>query len=170
MYLGKELSPKEYYHHHSQEYSNPHAKGIESILIKLVPEVAGTVIDLGCGDGLVTKVLSKIITNQFIGVDSSAEMVHRYRVETSFPAIQKEFWEEMPQANTAIASYSLHLCPISWLAACGAWLRCAGVDKVIIITPIKRPKDIPGYETIKQSSYSVGPKGNNIHVYVFRPR
>lgn len=164
MYLGKNLSPKEYYQIHSNEYSNPHANGIIHILNDLSSEIDGSVIDLGCGDGLVTKTLSKT-KQEFIGIDSSLVMVNRYIKETKHIAYQKEFWEELPSAKIAIASYSLHLSPQSRLASIGTGLQCAGIEKLIIITPIKRHKSILGYN-LNELRYKVGPNDKTIYVYL----
>jgi SAM-dependent methyltransferase len=174
MYLGTALTPTEYYLAESGNYSNPHTSAIETILAEIVnlyPCVSqGSIIDVGCGDGVVTKTLTKMVKGPFFGIDSSDQMVSRYIKETGFPARRQEFWEEMPQGDIAIASYSLHLCPASRLPSCGAWLRHSAVRKLMIISPIKRPKIIHGFETINELYWPVGPGGSRIHLYVCKPK
>ncbi len=171
MYLGTTLTPEQYYLTESDRYSNPHTNGIRFILAEIARTIPlqGKVIDLGCGDGLVTKILSQIVLGPFIGLDSSEQMVSRYIRETGFPAIQKEFWQEPPQADIAIACYSLHLCPQSRLAECGSWLLYSSISKLIIITPIKRPKTIPGFKTTKELYWAVGPSNSRIYLYLCEP-
>lgn len=173
MYLGTNLTPQEYYLTKSDIYCNPHSTGIQFILTEIVrifPNLQGRIIDLGCGDGLITKTLSKLIPNSFFGIDSSNQMVDRYKKETGYPARQQEFWQEMPQADIAIASYSLHLSPQSRLAACGAWLLNSSIKKLLIISPIKRPKTIPGFETTQELYWNVGPSESRIYLYVCEPK
>jgi hypothetical protein len=175
MYLGTNLTPKEYYQTKSDTYYNSHTWGIRLILgeiIKRYPSMMyDRIIDLGCGDGLVTKTLSGLgMKGPFIGLDSSAQMISRYKTETGYPARQQEFWQEMPQADIAIASYSLHLSPQSRLAVCGAWLLNSSIKKLLIISPIKRPKTIPGFETTQELYWNVGPDKSRIYLYVCEPK
>lgn len=164
MYLNTNLTPQEYYKTHSTNYYNPHSNGIKIILEDLVSEINNTVIDLGCGDGLVTKTLSKFVNQEFIGIDNSIPMINRYIKETGYLAYCKEFWEELPKAKIAVASYSLHLASESRLASIGTRLLIAGIEKLIIISPIKRPKSVLGYD-LKELRYNVGPNSSSIYVY-----
>jgi len=112
-YLGTPLDPVTFYQERSRAYSNPHAVGIEAVLGKLRVHLTGKILDLGCGDGLATKLLG----GDCIGCDQSSEMVSRYHQETGCPGYVRTFWDELPLADSAIAIYSLHLCEPSRMSS-----------------------------------------------------
>jgi SAM-dependent methyltransferase len=167
-YLSSGLPPGQYYEIHGNEYENPHSQGIVALLSLVENKIQGkTILDLGCGDGIVTKVLSKSMKNsQFIGIDNSEVMLERYK-KTGFELYKINFGEELPQADTAIACYSLHLCEESRLAQMGIWLTHAGVKKIHIISPIKRPKEIFGYALKEHIKYFRGKDLSQIHFKTF---
>lgn len=131
-YFGTEYSPSEYYRICHAHYINEQSSAIKQILNQF--EIKGRVIDLGCGDGLVTKLLSNI---DFVGIDSSPEMISRYNNETKSKGIVGNFWDVLPKADMAIASHCLHLCPISRMHEVRYRLQEAGVSKVIVTSPFK---------------------------------
>lgn len=146
-YLGTGLPPGSYYVLCGGHYQNPHIQGIHGILALNQKRIEGnTILDLGCGDGLVTKFFSQSMKDsKFIGVDNSDVMLERYK-ETGFETYKASFGDELPKADTAIACYSLHLCEESKLAQMGVWLAHSGVKKLHVISPIKRPNNILCYD------------------------
>ena len=70
-----------------------------------VPLEGKAVLDLGCGDGLVTKHLKEL---DFVGIDRSSEMIARYVSETNRPGYVGNFWDELPKAETAIQTKNIY--------------------------------------------------------------
>lgn len=172
-YLGTHLTPREYYRRHAKAYANPHADGIAEVLTRLMPHITGQVLDLGCGDGLVTKLLAGVaeahgITG-FVGVDDAPKMVERYRKETGQPGVVARFVDALPTADTVVASYALHLAtpadvPLMW------WrLWETGARAIVVITPFKqRPPDPTVYFTVAETlAGPYGPDRKTIYGRVF---
>lgn len=136
-YLGTSLSPEEYYVRNSASYRNPHEAAIRCAVEHYVKSFSGRVLDLGCGPGLATSALSGLGLRDFVGVDSSPVMAGRYREETGFPACEANFWDELPKADCAVATHSLHLCPSSRLPAAVWRLVEAGVKTLVVVSPLK---------------------------------
>lgn len=134
-YLGTEYSPQDYYRFNSKTYINSQADAIKQILDKLTINLTGKAIDLGCGDGLVSKLLKNRF--EFIGVDSSREMIQRYINETENQGIVGNFWDPLPKAEVAIASHSLHLCQVSRLHEARWRLKESGVKVLVVTSPFK---------------------------------
>ncbi|MDB5100236.1 MAG: Methyltransferase [Cyanobacteria bacterium RYN_339] len=182
-YLGTNLTPAEYYRRHSSRYHNPHAEGIAEALSRLAHHLHGTVLDWGCGDGLVTKLLAHpcrlpaaeqrpgcnrdnaIAGLAFVGADNAPAMVKRYRQETGFPAEVAGFGDALPAADTAVASYALHLATPQ--EATMMWWRLAeaGVQALVVITPFKHRPAAPAhyFEEIERVSGTWGPDGKTIY-------
>lgn len=172
-YLGTHLTPQEYYRKHAKAYANPHAEGIGEVLDKLTPHITGAVVDLGCGDGLVTKLLADraaaLGITGFTGVDDAPKMVERYRQETGHPGVVAGFTDPLPPADTVVASYALHLAgpgdvPLMW------WrLWETGARAVVVITPFKqRPPDPTAYFRVGETiAGPYGPERKTIYGRVF---
>jgi SAM-dependent methyltransferase len=149
-YLGTDHDPQAYYEKCADSYDNPHAPGIKRMLLEFVPEIVGRVLDYGCGNGLATRTLQGLVTGPFVGVDRETRMVGRYRLETGQMAHVRNFWDSLPESETAIASYSLHLCPHSLLHLMASRLIEAGVRRLIVISPLKRPSVIPCFRLVTE--------------------
>ena len=136
-YLGTCLSPEEYYALNSERYRNPHKEGIRFLLEEQVQFLSSRVLDLGCGPGLATQFLKERGLTDFVGVDNSPVMVERYQRETGFSAHVANFWDELPKADCAVATHSLHLCEDSRLPMVRWRLAEAGVKTLVIVSPLK---------------------------------
>jgi SAM-dependent methyltransferase len=136
-YLGTNLTPEQYYAQHSAWYSNPHKGTIEFLLEQCTSSLHSRILDLGCGPGLATRCLSKHGLSDFVGVDNAPVMVERYRRETGFPSVQANFWDELPKAECAVATHSIHLCPVSRLHIAMWRLYEAGVRTLLVISPLR---------------------------------
>ena len=147
LYLGKATAPKNYYESFASEYRNAQADAIEKILTVLGSSLSGTILDLGCGDGLGTKLLLKRLPGPFIGLDCSPAMVKRYRRETGGRAVIANFWDTLPHADTAIALHCLHLCPPSRLWQVRWQLAQAGVHHLLVSSPFKATGNL-GFEVV----------------------
>lgn len=168
MYLGTDLSPEAFYRTMTTLYCNPHAEGVGKLLHCFQPLLQGRVLDLGCGDGLVTKFLGSSF--DCIGVDVEQAMVERYQKETKYPARQAAFWDILPLASSAVASYSLHLCPQSRRHEVWNRLVEAGVKVLVVISPFRdNPGDPPGFFFREALSLSLpfGPKDKHSHGRLF---
>lgn len=168
MYLGTDLSPEEFYRSMTPLYCNPHAVGVRMVLEHMSILLKGRVLDLGCGDGLVTKILAPQ-GHRCIGVDAEQAMVDRYQQETGMPARQGFFWDPLPQAQSAVASYSLHLCPTSRHHEVWNRLVEAGVMTVVVISPFRNNPDSPTmfYKEASSVSLPFGPKQKSVHGRAF---
>lgn len=168
-YLGTRLSPAEYYRRHAHRYSNPHAEGIAEVLAVFADQLGGRVLDLGCGDGLATKLLAGRGLD-FVGVDNAPGMVKRYRRETGFPAEVAGFAQVLPSAECAVSSYAMHL--MTPEEASMVWYRLweAGVKVLVVVTPFKERPEAPGhYFTLERRHAGPhGPDGKTIHGRLYR--
>lgn len=116
------LGVAEFYKIKNDAYSNPHEKFVEECLLYHWSEKYKTVLDMGCGDGLVTKYLKKnklVVTDNVYGCD--AYMYERYERETkekcfkySFEDISKGEYN-LPKVDVIIMSYAIDLVDKSYL-------------------------------------------------------
>ncbi|MEB3328038.1 MAG: class I SAM-dependent methyltransferase [Candidatus Sericytochromatia bacterium] len=164
-YLGTALEPRAYYEREASRYNNPHAPGIQALLRAVLAGVEGTVLDLGCGDGLVTKWLAGLPGVRCVGLDRAAAMVERYRQETGCPAEVGTFDQPLPRADWIVSSYALHLATPAEEAA--MWWRMweTGAQQVVVVTPLKaRPAEPAHYFHLAQAlAEPVGPGGKTLH-------
>lgn len=163
-YLGTHLTPQEYYRRHAHKYHNPHAEGIAEVLGRLAHHLHGRVLDLGCGDGLVTKLLGDRGLD-FVGTDNAPGMVKRYRKETGHPGEVAGFTDELPKADSVVSSYAMHLAapgevPMMWYR-----LWETGADVVLVITPFKERPAAPEhyFDRAEVVSGPFGPDGKTIY-------
>ena len=161
-YLGTNCSPEEYYKSHSHDYTNPHAGGIQYVLDRHKHVLRGSILDMGCGDGLITKLLPQ---HYIVGVDAEEEMISRYESETGHKGYVCKFWDELPKADSAIFSYSLHLCPNSRREAVGFRLQIAGVKTILVISPFKgrSNEEWCSFALREQTADQVGPDKKTIY-------
>ena len=170
-YLGTHLSPVEYYRRHAAAYDNPHAGGIARALGHFACQLEGVVLDWGCGDGLATKLLAAAHQDwQFVGVDNAPLMVARYIQETGFSAVVAGFGEALPAADSAVASYALHLA--SPAEAAVMWWRLAesGVKTLVVVTPFKARPAAPAFYYVEAERVCGrwGPAGKTIYAMFYR--
>lgn len=116
------LGIAEFYRIKNEAYSNPHEKFIEDCLLYHWSEGYNTVLDMACGDGLVTKYLKykkMVEKGNIYGCD--AYLNERYEKETkekcykySFEEISKgEF--DLQEVDIIIMSYAIDLVDKSYL-------------------------------------------------------
>jgi SAM-dependent methyltransferase len=167
-YLGTNLTPQEYYKRHSHKYHNPHAEGIAEILGRLAHHLHGRVLDLGCGDGLATKLLGERGLT-FVGADNAPGMVKRYQKETGFPGVVAGFTDALPAADSVVSSYAMHLAAPAEVPM--MWYRIweTGADTVLVITPFKeRPAEPEHYFTLAETvSGPFGPDRKTLYGRLF---
>lgn len=167
-YLGTNLTPREYYEQEAARYHNPHAPGIARLLAQVAAHLHGRVLDLGCGDGLGTKLLEGQGL-AFVGADNAPRMVARYEAETGSPGVVAGFADPLPKADSVVSIYAMHLAapgevPLMWYR-----LWETGADRVVVVTPFKdRPAPPEHYfERIEAVSGPHGPDGKTIYGHVY---
>ena len=169
-YLGTNLTPAEYYRRHARRYSNPHAEGVAEVLSLLAHHLHGRVLDWGCGDGLATKLLGGRENLSWVGADNAPAMVARYRAETGHEGVVAGFADPLPQADTAVASYALHLATPAEAAQLWWRLREAGVQTLVVVTPFKNRPSAPAhyYAEAERVSGPWGPERKTLYGVVYR--
>jgi len=129
---------KDYYENHSNEYSNPHEKYIQTLLEQV--NIKGDVLDLSCGDGAASLAISDC---KVIGCDPY--LYEQYELRTGNPCLRFSFDDIINGAlqdmkfNSIICSFALHLCEKSKLNTLLYQLSRIS-NELIIITPHKRPE------------------------------
>ena len=127
-------------------YSNPHEKEV----IKLLTENhqllnLSNVLDLCCGDGLITTTLSNLGYNNIIGCDPF--LFESYKNKTGKLCFQKSFLDiakygipflRTQKYSCIICSFGLHLCEPSLLPILLHWVSCA-THQLVVIAPSKHP-------------------------------
>lgn len=161
------MSPDAYYEARSEEYSNPQADAVLRLLELMLGFVRPRVLDLGCGAGLATSALMVLGVHDCVGVDRSEAMVLRYVRETLRPARVANFWDPLPRARTAIAAHSLHLCEPSRLWQFRWRLREAGVETLVVVSPLKRAADGLRMRELRSASCPSGPRGKTVWAWAF---
>lgn len=119
---------------------NPHAEDIKS-LIKSIANPQLSYLDLGAGDGLVSRELIESNCNKVEGCDPY--LFNLYRDNIGRECLKYSF-EDIAMGkltkkyDIVICSYSLHLAQLSYLPNI---LYCLAriSDRLIILTPHKRP-------------------------------
>lgn len=108
-----------FYENHSHEYSNPHSVFVENCLNHCTFRKDERVLDMGCGDGLVTKYLLRKGLRSVTGADGY--MSKRYQQETGMSCHEVSFEDiatrGMPNSevfDTVICSYIVDIIPESF--------------------------------------------------------
>ena len=167
-YLGTTLSPAEYYAgRYAATYSNPHEAGIRKVVERLHPNLTGRVLDLGCGDGLATKIIVPLGHTDVVGLDPSPQMLARYGAETGHRGVLGTASGVLPPCDSIIASYSLHLEHDPTMASFRMWE--SGAKTVVVISPLKdRPRLHSVYWTwTDMTRQGVGTKCKTIYGVVY---
>ena len=169
-YLGTDLPPREYYAKHAADYHNPHAPGIAVLLARFAPHLHGTVLDLGCGDGLATKLLADRPGLKFVGADSAPGMVARYEAETGWPGVVAGFGDPLPAADSVVSSYAMHLATPEEAAVMWWRLHETGADVVLVVTPFKERPAAPAHYFALAEAHSapLGPDAKTLHARLYR--
>ena len=131
-----------YYQNHADDYENPHASIVKKLLNDYLQHfsLGDSVLDLCCGNGLVTKVIADNVPT-VVGCDPY--MANQYRQQTGRECYEYDFLElsqepDLPEVDTIICSFALHLCPASLLPTILYNLSQIS-DNLIIISPNKKP-------------------------------
>lgn len=166
-YLGTPLTPDEYYRAHAGDYVNGQAEAVGPLLKALAVHLRPRVLDLGCGAGLATQALIGLGVTDIVGSDRSPEMVQRYTQETGKPGQVASFWDQQPSALTAVCVHALHLCPASRLWEVPWTLRTAGIQHLIVISPLKRAGNGLSLRELARVQVQTGPERKTVWGWVF---
>lgn len=128
----------------SAKYENPHAREVEALLRNNAAALPlESVLDLGCGTGLVTSVLRSLGYSSVIGLDPfrGAEyttLTGRPCLRMSFKDIVNEGLPSQHDFSCIICSFALHLCNRSMLPDL-IWRLSERSNKLVVISPTKFP-------------------------------
>ena len=135
----------EYYKKHSEDYTNPHYYIIKDLLkecIKVV-DIGESILDLCCGSGEATKILTELGDYPIDGLDPYT--LPAYKKNTGKECLMYDFKDivsgalENKKYDTIICSFAMHLCEESMLNS--LLYQLSRISKqLIIITPHKRPE------------------------------
>lgn len=123
-------------------YVNPHTKEIQTLICENHLDFDLTsVLDLGCGDGLVTKTLINLGYDNITGADPF--LFQRYTKETGKKCLDMSFVDVVKYGfqtkfSCIICSFALHLCEQSMLKSLMYRLsECT--NTFVVISPTKFP-------------------------------
>jgi len=132
-----------YYKNHSKEYENPHKKEIIDIIKNIEIKHTDKILDLSCGDGLITETLLELGYNNIKGCDPY--MCDIYKKKTKKECYNYDFIDIInnkmtEQFDIVICSFALHLCDEKNLFSLINQLKYFNnIKKLYIITPHKKP-------------------------------
>jgi hypothetical protein len=164
--IYQEVGVSEYYSSDKYIYHNNHAYEI-SELIKdnhNIPDL-NNVLDLSCGDGLVTKTL---VSLGYEGIEGSDPYLYdRYRRETGKICHELSFTDIVKSGlankySSIICSFALHLCDKSMLPNL-VWRLSQATNQLVIISPSKFPNI--GNPTIEKFKYTKNNKRVHFRIY-----
>lgn len=124
------------------QYKNPHAGEVEALLRKNHLQLPLTnVLDLACGNGLVTNSLQILGYSEIIGIDQY--MNAEYSSRTGRQSYRMSFKDIVNDGlpydfSCIICSFALHLCPYSMLPDL-LWRLSERSNTLVVISPSKFP-------------------------------
>lgn len=140
-----------YYSADGDSYQNPHAADVLACLTDLVSPSWRSVLDLACGDGLVTRFLGD---RDILGCDPY--LASRYTAETGRPAVPHTFQEiaRNPDVfgrvfDAVICSYAMDLVPSTYMASL-LWSLSTIAPVMVTIRPNKHVLESPVWSLEKQ--------------------
>ena len=146
-----------FYENHSREYANPHAIYVEQCLNYCTFQSGEQILDLGCGDGLVTKILKRRGPYHVVGLDKY--MAQRYRDETGFQCLEASFEEIAMQGlptdqefDSVVCSYMVDIIPESYRHNF-FWNVAAQTNRLIVIRPNSHVLEYPFLELEYQQKF-----------------
>lgn len=132
-----EFGVDSYYSQNSDTYENPHSTFALDCIFNQWNKEFKSVIDLACGDGLVSKFLeSHKLAESIIGCDKF--LFERYTKETKLPCIQSSFEDIanfktiLPNVDVIVISYAIDLVPKTYLNKFLYALSCYGKFLLIV--------------------------------------
>jgi trans-aconitate methyltransferase len=154
----RQMGVHRFYEEHHKDYANPHKAYVEDCLTHLWDNRWKTVLDLACGDGLVTKWLKNVQKDCIIeGCDKYFS--HRYQEETSQPCygysfedIAKGLTEFKYHYDCIIMSYAIDLVPHSYLNSF-LWMISMLGDHFLVIRPNNHVINHSSYDMLKKVKF-----------------
>lgn len=161
-----------YYKKNSEEYTNPHEAQIRDLLVRNISKInCGSVLDLCCGGGEVTKILIENGVENIIGTDPYMcklyiKNTRKHCVNLSFKDILAGKLEG--SYDIIICSFALHLVNKKDLFMIVNELF-RHTKTIAIIAPHKRPflEKINGV-SLNFSDYSTTQKGKKVYLRIYK--
>lgn len=171
-----EMSVEGYYESGAPLYDNPHKDQVRELLAENYTDLSlYSVLDLACGDGLVTNILKDLLGREapyatIIGCDPY--MNEEYERHTNRRCLNMSFKDivvqglrsEVPYGKFCciICSFGLHLCEKSFLPDL-TWRLSEISDTLVVISPTK----FPYLGTPKVEKFALTPQGKRVHYRVY---
>lgn len=139
----EQIGVGQYYSGYADKYCNPHQFDVLACVntaVELISPIK-TALDLGCGDGLVSRSLNGV---RVVGCDPYMNKVYERHTgnkcySLSFKELATAGLPDDVQFDAIFCSYSLHLAEKSLLPVIEYQLSCAS-KWLVIISPHKNPK------------------------------
>lgn len=161
--LYNEQGVEGYYFNNAETYENPHSSFAIDCLNNQWLFNFKSVLDLACGDGLISKhLINNDMADSIIGCDKF--MYSRYSKETGKECLQLSFEDvanfetELPKSDIIVISYAIDLVPKSYLQQLLFALSLSS-KYLLVIRPNKHSLNSPYWNEVK--SYKSG-KANSI--------
>lgn len=167
-----EVGVQEYYEKGASDYDNPHKELVRKLLEDNVIDLnLNSVLDLACGDGLVTSILIELLGREafytcIMGCDPYMDA--EYHSKTNRNCIKMSFKDIAVQGlkdrvrkgrvGCIICSFGLHLCEKSMLPDL-TWRLSEISDTLVVISPTKFPN--LGAAKVEKSTST--PEGKRVH-------
>lgn len=163
-----------YYKFYGDTYQNHHYEQITKLLIKNIPLIINNkntkILDLCCGDGLVTSVLTHLNYNNICGCDpyldkKYSSSTNKYCYNYNFIDIINGKLDD--EFNVVICSFAMHLCDKNNLFCLISQLQYnSNMEKLIIVTPHKNP-DLNDICNISYQDYELTKKGSKVRFRLY---
>jgi 2-polyprenyl-3-methyl-5-hydroxy-6-metoxy-1,4-benzoquinol methylase len=143
--MYEKYGPETFYKEFKHEYYNPHAQNIHKLFVEFIlPYLSkgDKILDLACGDGLITRILQNINIRNVEGCDPFFQDIYMKKTDCSCSSLSFQdisLGKFNEQFDVVICCFAYHLIEKSFVYH--FWEAMSEItDKFIIISPTKNMK------------------------------